>query len=237
MEENTMSTRALSTDDAVSGGSRTPAAAVDPVGRLTQLLRRFEQRSRATRGWLRTGEGAAPEPGVLQLESALESALEQLDRLEELALPPAEERAAEAMRPPPRDAALAAAVRGDAERQVLELPMVGAGEAAELLGAKPSNREKVRLLRVEGVLLGLPRSSRELTHYRYPTFQFEASRHTVNATVAQVNKLLGAVEDPWGVASWWVAPNGWLGEAPYRCLAERAHDVVSAAEAAVEWIG
>jgi hypothetical protein len=43
-----------------------------------------------------------------------------------------------------------------------------------------------------------------------PAFQFGAggSPHSV---VLAVNELLGAEDDPWGVASWWLDRNAWLG--------------------------
>lgn len=54
--------------------------------------------------------------------------------------------------------------------------------------------------------------------HRLPLFQFEpepAHRRgpTLRPRVRTVNSALGAADDPWGVADWWLSPNAWLGGA------------------------
>ncbi|MDT0445431.1 hypothetical protein [Streptomyces johnsoniae] len=44
---------------------------------------------------------------------------------------------------------------------------------------------------------------------RWPAFQFAADG-TPWPEVVEVNEVLDAVRDPWGVADWWFSPNAWL---------------------------
>ncbi|WP_107499514.1 hypothetical protein [Streptomyces sp. f51] len=50
-----------------------------------------------------------------------------------------------------------------------------------------------------------------------PAFQFRGPTDAWPA-VLSVNELLDAPRDPWGVADWWLSPNGWLGTAPASLL-------------------
>jgi hypothetical protein len=101
-------------------------------------------------------------------------------------------------------AAMDTRVRDRAHLRILGLEMLKPGRVAELLGARATNREKVRLLRVSSRLLGVPRGRR---HWVYPRFQIDEQRACVYEEAERVNRLLGAAHDPWGVASWWVARN------------------------------
>ena len=49
-----------------------------------------------------------------------------------------------------------------------------------------------------------------------PGFQFDAETAKVRPLVAEINHLLDARHDPWGVGSWWLSPSGWLpnGQSP-----------------------
>lgn len=47
--------------------------------------------------------------------------------------------------------------------------------------------------------------------WRYPTFQFNTARTTVHPVVAELNRHLGARDDPWGCLFWWTTPDGGLG--------------------------
>lgn len=44
-----------------------------------------------------------------------------------------------------------------------------------------------------------------------PSFQFD-NRGNLRNVVREINRMFGADEDPWGVADWWVTPNGVLWE-------------------------
>ncbi|WP_255953744.1 hypothetical protein [Streptomyces odontomachi] len=50
-----------------------------------------------------------------------------------------------------------------------------------------------------------------------PLFQFDDDLRP-RPVVLDVNRLLGADQDPWGVADWWLSANAWLGVAPARLL-------------------
>jgi hypothetical protein len=59
-------------------------------------------------------------------------------------------------------------------------------------------------------LIRLPRADRRVV---LPAFQFGQDGSPV-PVVAEVNLLLGAAGDPWGVADWWLGQNLWLNGAP-----------------------
>ncbi len=44
----------------------------------------------------------------------------------------------------------------------------------------------------------------------FPAFQFNENARCLHTHVVTINKLLAAGNDPWGVASWWLSPNGRL---------------------------
>jgi hypothetical protein len=48
---------------------------------------------------------------------------------------------------------------------------------------------------------------------RAPAFQF-GPRGVPLPIVVEINRMLDAVGDPWGVADWWLHPNAWLNAAP-----------------------
>ncbi|HVS12140.1 MAG TPA: hypothetical protein VMS76_19925 [Planctomycetota bacterium] len=128
-----------------------------------------------------------------------------------------------------------ARLAGESMARIWEEEMLEPRAAAEALGAAATNRQKVADLRQRSVLVGLPHGNR----YLYPAFQFDLARKRVRPVVAEVNQLLEAAEDPWGVASWWVSPNGWLGGERPTDLAStrRAGEVKAAAAAMLEPIG
>ena len=127
-----------------------------------------------------------------------------------------------------------AKLQGEAVRTIWREPMLKPKDAAVALGARATNREKVRRLRERSSLLGLPHGN----GFLYPTFQFDHQRRDVLAEVRAVNERLGAGLDPWGVASWWVSRNARLGERPVDLVGTgRAHHLAAAAEAVVEPLG
>ena len=127
-----------------------------------------------------------------------------------------------------------AMVQGEAVRAIWREPMREPRDAAVALGARATNREKVRQYRKRSWLLGLPAGR----GYVYPAFQFDPERRDVFAEVRAVNERLEAADDPWGVASWWIARHARLGARPADLVGtRRADDLVAAADAAVEPIG
>ena len=127
-----------------------------------------------------------------------------------------------------------ALVQGEAVRAIWREPMREPRDAAVALGARATNREKVRQYRKRSWLLGLPAGR----GYVYPAFQFDPERRDVFAEVRAVNERLEAADDPWGVASWWIARHARLGAPPADLVGtRRADDLVAAADAAIEPIG
>lgn len=106
-------------------------------------------------------------------------------------------------------------IRTEARRAVLDVPMLRSGGVAAALGLRGVNtREAASDLRRRGVLLGVAPSA-STRSYLYPSFQLDPVERRVVPVVAAVNRHLGALEDPWGVASWWVSPHPRLsGNAP-----------------------
>ncbi|MCA1842632.1 MAG: hypothetical protein LC792_05470 [Actinobacteria bacterium] len=127
-----------------------------------------------------------------------------------------------------------ARIAGEALASIWEYPMLEPAGAALALGAKPSNREKVRTYRERSWLVGLPKGR----GYMYPRFQFDPGSHDVRPEVRSANELLDAAHDPWGVASWWTAPNDRVGCRPVELVGTaRGPDVVHAAQAFLEPVG
>lgn len=107
-------------------------------------------------------------------------------------------------------------------------------QVAVALGAKESNREKASSLRKRSWLLGIPRDR----GYLYPAFQIDLAHRELYPEVRQVNEALGAANDPWGVASWWVSTNDRLGARPADLVgSRRAEELVQAARAVTAPIG
>lgn len=129
---------------------------------------------------------------------------------------------------------LGARIASEAMATIWQEEVLSAGKVAEALGAQPSNREKASVLRKRSELLGLPRDR----GYLYPKFQIDESRREVYPEVAEVNRLLGAEDDPWGAASWWVSENARLEARPLELVGgEEAKNLIAAAEAVIEEIG
>ena len=84
-----------------------------------------------------------------------------------------------------------ARLQGEAIQTIWREPMLEARDAAVALGAKGTNREKVRRYRVRSWLLGLASGRGDL----YPAFQFDSGRRDVFADVRAVNERLEAVGD------------------------------------------
>ena len=119
-------------------------------------------------------------------------------------------------------------IRAEAHAAVLDQDFLDSSAVGVALGASGVNkREAASDLRRAGALLGVPVRNR----YLYPSFQFDAARAQVHPVVAQVNRLLGAADDPWGVASWWISDHPRLNGARPRDLVggQRQDDLVALA--------
>ncbi|MFD8790131.1 hypothetical protein, partial [Streptomyces vinaceus] len=86
-------------------------------------------------------------------------------------------------------------VLGEVRDRLLAAPALGDAEVLEA-GSDPYAPYLIRLPAPGGLI-------------RLPVFQFTAGGR-VRPAVREVNLLLGAAEDPWGAADWWLSPNAWL---------------------------
>lgn len=133
-----------------------------------------------------------------------------------------------------RTIAAGAYLQGEAIRTIWAEPMLKAKDTAVALGVRATNREKVRRLRRRSSILGLPHGN----GYLYPAFQFDSRKRDVFPEVRSVNEQLLAVDDPWGVASWWMSRHSRLGARPVDLVGtDRGNDLVALAGAAVEPLG
>lgn len=55
---------------------------------------------------------------------------------------------------------------------------------------------------------------------RYPDFQFDPDTGKPRPVVQQINRLLLADQDPWGLADWWLGGNRLLGGIPAEQLGQ-----------------
>jgi hypothetical protein len=115
--------------------------------------------------------------------------------------------------------------------------MMEADVVARALGSRSVNPgQYASLRRRRGELLGVPVANR----YLFPAFQIDLARRRTYPAVAQVNLLLDALDDPWGVASWWFSRSARLGGVrPADVVADegRADDVLRVARGVVGPIG
>jgi hypothetical protein len=129
---------------------------------------------------------------------------------------------------------LRARIADQAIARIWEEDVLKPGQVALALGGKESNREKAASLRKRSSLLGVPRGR----GYLYPAFQIDVARREVYPEVREVNETLGAAEDPWGIASWWLSSNDRLGARPADLVGScRTEDLVQAAKAVTAPIG
>ncbi|GAA4748835.1 hypothetical protein GCM10023350_37270 [Nocardioides endophyticus] len=99
-------------------------------------------------------------------------------------------------------------IRSTAHRAVLDEPLLESTAVGEALGRSGTNgREAASKLRLAGRLVGIKQANR----YLFPAFQIDLAHQRVAPVVAEVNQLLDAADDPWGVASWWISASPRLG--------------------------
>jgi hypothetical protein len=124
----------------------------------------------------------------------------------------------DATRPDPTHLAEQLRIEAEARAVVLGHPMFDARQVADLVGSRGSNRrDAASALRRASVLVGISHGGKVW----YPSFQIDAQRAVVRPVVREVNEMLRAADDPWGVASWWLTPSA------------RRHDHRSPADLAV----
>ncbi len=106
------------------------------------------------------------------------------------------------------------------------------GPVRERLLAVPALSDEV-VIRQGGdpYAAGLIRLTGEGGAVRLPRFQFSEDALPW-LVVLEVNELLAAGEDPWGVADWWLSDNAWLAAPPASLLGTgRDHELVAVAHA------
>ncbi len=126
---------------------------------------------------------------------------------------------------------------GEVRRHILQEEMLDAAAVSRLLGSQSVNpRQYANNLRRRAALIGL----RHRNQFLYPAFQFDRDRGRVDPVVAEINQLLAADDDPWGVASWWLSTNDRLGgQAPKDALQdpEARSRLVTIAQSLTEPLG
>lgn len=128
----------------------------------------------------------------------------------------------------PDDILRIARVHGQAEASVLSNLMFDAARAARAMGSRSANvREYARRLRARPGVLALPIANR----FVFPSFQFDEPRRRLWPIALEVNEVLGAADDPWGVASFWFGHDPSLDARPADLVSDeiRAPDVKAAA--------
>ena len=106
-------------------------------------------------------------------------------------------------------------LRTEARAAILAEPMFAEKDAAAVLGIDQPGA--VESLRVSSLLLAIPSDG----GYLYPRFQFDTQRRAIHNTASEVNQLLEANKDPWGVAGWWLYSNDRVGARPADLLGDR----------------
>ncbi len=126
--------------------------------------------------------------------------------------------------------------RNELARFVLAHDCFAQQEALSALKAEDNGCNETLLdsLREKSELIGLPRQG----SYSYPAFQFNTDTGRLREEVAEINRHLGANQDPWGVATWWYMGNERLNAPPVEILkcGERSAALLTAARAAVQAI-
>jgi hypothetical protein len=109
----------------------------------------------------------------------------------------------------------------DAMERLLAVPALSAADLRRR-GGDPAQEHLIRLEDRDGP--------------RFPVFQFDASGRPLRL-VLEINALLDADADPWGVADWWLGRNSWLSRAPAELIGQVADELLLASARAVAEAG
>lgn len=71
---------------------------------------------------------------------------------------------------------------------------------------------------------------------QFPAFQFGPEGRAIGVVLA-VNQRLGADEDPWGAADWWLGENAWLDAVPADLIGRSDRSLIAAADALAQPVG
>ncbi len=83
-------------------------------------------------------------------------------------------------------------------------------------GQNPADSELIQLDREDGIR-------------QWPAFQFGRTGQPLEL-VRRVNRILGVLDDPWGVADWWLGGHVWLGGIPAQLIGQvDDQDLINAA--------
>jgi hypothetical protein len=105
--------------------------------------------------------------------------------------------------------------------------------AAWVLAEPAVSPDQVRGWGTDPDSAALIRLSHPRGEVQLPAFQFAADG-LPHPVVITINLMLGAAEDPWGVADWWLGRNAWLGVAPVEVIGHAEDKIlIDAARAAV----
>jgi hypothetical protein len=123
-----------------------------------------------------------------------------------------------------------ARVRGELQHVIFSHELYSAAALGGVLGSQGGGaaRERARALRERGDVVGVPVGNA----YAFPTFQVDVAHGRIFPIVVEINHLLGAGDDPWGVAAWWFAREARLAAVPADLVADaaRADDLRLAAK-------
>ncbi len=104
-------------------------------------------------------------------------------------------------------------------------------EAAQRLGV---DEAEVGRLRRRWELLGLPGGDRKWRRFFYPAFQIDADRRRIVPQAREANRIVGGVNNSWGIAKWWASVDVRSGRRPIELIGTpEAGEVVRIARATV----
>lgn len=103
-----------------------------------------------------------------------------------------------------------------------EHEMLDSTAVSRALGKSATSRNTASRLAAAGAVVALPAAGHKL----FPAFQFDTERREVRPIVVEINRVIGAKDDPWGAASWWLNPTGFADDprSPAELAVAGGHD-------------